>query len=612
MTLKTLSFDDLKTAIEKLYEIPRIASFLLSHDGSEIIFSMNSSGIFQLYRYKLGEPITKIEQLTFAEDGVLRGYDLSTDKKLAFPRDRGGSENYDIYLLNLRDGEKEPVKMTEKPIGRIHLSWFPNNSNLLIFGNDDENNFVKRMNIETNSIETLFTSDRWLSATVSKTGKLVGVSVGRGEHMENFDIIIFPVDNPDDQRIISLSDKSEESTPVWAKNDKRIAFTTDKDDKPRLIIWNIENWEQEYTIDLPNEASSVEWIETKENKDNNELLVVIEHHGELKLFKYHLGDENLTEFNAFNGSIHDVDSKAGKVAFSASSLATPPFIKILDYPSMDVIVPQLPESKLPKNLPIATDPQSVWYESFDGRKIQAWMLNTEPIGERPVIIYVHGGPTASTLNIWNVYLQSLALAGFTIFAPNYRGSTGFGPEFRKLNIGDLGGGDLKDIIYGVKWLQQNGFTKKYKPAIYGGSYGGYMTLFAMTKEPDYWSCGVGEVPVADWIADYELADAAFRHFDHYYFGGPPEGEIRKLYIERSPITYIENLKRPLYILHGRNDSRCPIEPVEKFVEKAKELKLPVELKVTEDEGHGALKTANAVRDRLLVARFFRRQFNIDS
>jgi dipeptidyl aminopeptidase/acylaminoacyl peptidase len=138
-----------------------------------------------------------------------------------------------------------------------------------------------------------------------------------------------------------------------------------------------------------------------------------------------------------------------------------------------------------------------------------------------------------------------------------------------------------------------------------------MTVCALVKSPETFVCGAGLVPVTDWVEDYERADAAYRYFDVYYFGGTPE-EQPDLYRERSPVTFIDALRVPLFIGAGRNDSVCPFPPIEKFVEKGWELGKRIEFDIQEAEGHGANRKTAAVATELKVLRFLRQHCAIAS
>jgi len=218
-------------------------------------------------------------------------------------------------------------------------------------------------------------------------------------------------------------------------------------------------------------------------------------------------------------------------------------------------------------------------------------------------MYLHGGPTSTQGDWWYPEIPPLAIAGFHVFAPNFRGSHGFGMEFRDLNIGDLGGGDLQDVRYGARYAMEAVKTDR-RPALFGGSYGGYLTLQGLLTQPDEWAGGVAIAPTTDWKQDYNLSDSHYRKFCVHFFGGTP-AEKSDLYDDRSPITHLKGLTKPLLILHGENDTITPLEPVKKFSEEAEKLGLPVQLAITRDQGHGSLHNMNAIRDITLTLEHLR-------
>ena len=146
--------------------------------------------------------------------------------------------------------------------------------------------------------------------------------------------------------------------------------------------------------------------------------------------------------------------------------------------------------------------QLVTYRSFDGRLISAFVwvpFNLKRDGKAAAVVMPHGGPTGQTVDSFNGRAELLASRGFVVIAPNVRGSTGYGMEFQNANIKDLGGGDLKDEIAGVDFLKATGFIDPKRVGIWGGSYGGYMTLMAIGKTPGVWSAAVDEYGILNWL-----------------------------------------------------------------------------------------------------------------
>ena len=113
------------------------------------------------------------------------------------------------------------------------------------------------------------------------------------------------------------------------------------------------------------------------------------------------------------------------------------------------------------------------------------------------MLWIHGGPAWEVADVWNPAIQSFLVAGYTLFAPNIRGSTGYGVEFQNLNIHDCGGADLKDVEEAAKYLKSRPDVDPSKIALVGASYGGFMTFLATTKIPDYWSAGAAIVGITD-------------------------------------------------------------------------------------------------------------------
>jgi dipeptidyl aminopeptidase/acylaminoacyl peptidase len=241
--------------------------------------------------------------------------------------------------------------------------------------------------------------------------------------------------------------------------------------------------------------------------------------------------------------------------------------------------------------------------SFDGVRVPTYVLVSSRTSKPgPLVVYPHGGPWAEVADSWSPILLLLTSLGYHVVAPNFRGSTGYGERFRKLDLGDPGGGDLEDVVYATRWAIDNGIADPGRVAIVGYSYGGYMTFMAMVKYPELWRCGVTGAGVTDWVEDYELADAYFKRYDEILFAGRKE-----LFVERSPITYVHNLRSPICIVHPQNDSRCPLRPIMKFAYKLMELGKPFELHVIPDIGHAISLDSEALSRYLLYATMFLRK-----
>ncbi|MGA9931489.1 MAG: S9 family peptidase [Terriglobales bacterium] len=239
--------------------------------------------------------------------------------------------------------------------------------------------------------------------------------------------------------------------------------------------------------------------------------------------------------------------------------------------------------------------QIVHYKSFDGKIITAllWMpFNLKRDGSNPAIILPHGGPTGQMVDYWNTEVAALTSRGYICIAPNPRGSTGYGLDFQKANFQDLGGGDLKDEIAGVDFVKATGYADAKKIGIYGGSYGGFMTLMAIGKTPDIWAAAVDEYGIISWTSMLKSSDPSLDEYLKALLGNPDEN--RKVYEEDSPITYIRSEKAPLLVLQGDNDPRVPKEEAQQVVEILKKEGRVVDVHYYANEGHGFVKRENQI------------------
>ncbi|MBZ5524403.1 MAG: S9 family peptidase [Acidobacteriia bacterium] len=254
------------------------------------------------------------------------------------------------------------------------------------------------------------------------------------------------------------------------------------------------------------------------------------------------------------------------------------------------------------------EPFLVHYPSKDGKwQISALVyvpFNAERNGKNAAIVYIHGGPAGQTENSFNRTVQYLVNQGYFVIAPNYRGSTGYGKEFMEANRFDMGGGDFEDVVAAAEWIKKTGFVDPQKLVAMGGSYGGYLTMMAVTKAPDLWAAGVPIVPFVNWFTEVENEDPGLREYDLATMGDPMKDKQR--YIDRSPINFVDQIKAPLLILAGGHDPRCPSTESEQVASAIKKRKGVVELKIYENEGHGFSKLENQIDAYTRVAEFLKK------
>ncbi len=240
------------------------------------------------------------------------------------------------------------------------------------------------------------------------------------------------------------------------------------------------------------------------------------------------------------------------------------------------------------------EPYLVHVPSRDGFLISAFLYlpwNLKRDGSNPAIVWVHGGPAAQSVNGFNRQVQYLVNHGYVVLAPNYRGSTGYGMKFQAANRWDMGGGDLADIVAGARVLERTGFVDPRKIAVGGGSYGGYLTMMAVTKSPETWAAGVALFPFVNWFTEIEHEDPALQQSDLATMGDPKKDADRLR--DRSPFFFLDRIRAPLLLAAGKNDPRCPPEESQQVVEALRRQGRPCEFLLYADEGHGFARLENS-------------------
>jgi dipeptidyl aminopeptidase/acylaminoacyl peptidase len=231
-------------------------------------------------------------------------------------------------------------------------------------------------------------------------------------------------------------------------------------------------------------------------------------------------------------------------------------------------------------------PEILKYKSFDGKEIEAVFLRPKGFRQEtkvPLVVLVHGGPTGVWSDRFNSWGQLLAARGFAVLCPNIRGSIGYGHKFMAANRRDWGGGDYKDVMAGVDFLIEQGIADPDRLGIGGWSYGGYMAAWAVTQTERF-KASVSGAPMTDLAVEYGAETNSINAYDTWFMGTPYEN--LDLFIERSPMTYVKNVKTPTLILCGENDAIDPVAQCYQFHRGLKRYNVTTDLVIYPREGHG--------------------------
>ena len=596
--------------IEKLYMTRQISGSEWSPDGKTVAFISNLSGRNNLWLVPAegGWPT----QLTISDQRQSSPAWSPDGKWIAYMSDYDGDEQWDIFLVSPKTGQVVNVTHTRQ-IGEENPTWSPDGRYLAYMikpktSSVFEIDIYDTLQREVKHLTTGTAKDRMNGGQIwSRDGKFI---VYTQDQAKGTDSNIF---------IADLA--SAQSTLLTPHDGERLYSANDisPDGKHVLITSNAGNgYDNVGLLDIA--TKKIHWITQdkweisgeKFSPDGKRLTYTANVDGNTDIYLYDLATGKSRALPLPKG----LNSPAGK-----TSAFSPDNSRLLYYhngPTSpgDLWIHNLADGKsrqLTHSLvggvrsEDMVEPSLVHYPSKDGKwTISAFVYmpyNLPRNGQHPAIVFVHGGPTAQTMNIFNRVVQYVANQGYIVIAPNYRGSTGYGKEFQQANLFDMGGGDLQDVLAAADWIKQTGYVDPKKLILMGGSYGGYLTMMGVTKAPDLWAAGVPIVPFVNWFTEIQNEDPVLRESDLATMGDPEKN--RALLEERSPINFVDQIKAPLYLLAGGNDPRCPKSEAQQVVDAVKKRGGVAEYKVYENEGHGFARVENQIDAYKRVADFLK-------
>jgi dipeptidyl aminopeptidase/acylaminoacyl peptidase len=282
------------------------------------------------------------------------------------------------------------------------------------------------------------------------------------------------------------------------------------------------------------------------------------------------------------------------LAFTLSSARSPADSYVLDLQTGTI--ERWTESEVGTLNPATfSEPELVRWKSFDEREIPGFYYRPAArfTGKRPVVVIVHGGPEGQSQTGFiarnNYYLNELGVA---ILYPNVRGSTGYGKTYVRLDNGAQREDSVKDLGAALDWIASRPELDADRVMIMGGSYGGYMTLAASVHFADRIRCAVDIVGISNFVTFLENTEAYRRDLRRVEYGDERVPEIRTKLLEISPLTRAAEIKKPLFVIQGKNDPRVPASEAHQIVANLKERGTPVWYLEGKDEGHGFQKKRN--------------------
>jgi dipeptidyl aminopeptidase/acylaminoacyl peptidase len=594
--------------IEKLFMTRQIGGATWSPDGKSLAFISNMSGRNNLWLVPAdrGFPV----QLTVSDQRQTSPAWSPDGKWIAFQSDYDGDEQWDIFLVSPKSGKVVNLTQTRE-IAEQNPTWSAD-GRYLAYGVKPKSSAAYEIDIydmimrEVKHITSNTPQDKGNYNPIwSKDGQYI---VYTQEQAKGTDSNIFIADLRNGQSTLLTPHAGEQ---LFSAND------VSPDGKSVLLTSNASNGYENLGV-LSLATKKIEWLTNDKwevrahnfSPDGKHLVFSANVDGNENIYLHDLGTGKSSQLAIASGvnepaGGHSAFSPDGSLMLYIHNGPTAPS-DLWSYDLAKNKSQQITHSLLAGiRSEDLVEPYLIHYPSRDGKwTISAFLyvpFNMARNGKNAAIVYIHGGPASQSMNSFNRFIQFAANQGYMVLAPNYRGSTGYGKKFQEANLFDMGGGDLEDVLAGVDWIKQTGHLDPKKIAVMGGSYGGYLSMMAITKAPDLWAAGIPIVPFVNWFTEIDNEDPVLRQGDLATMGDPQKNKA--LYEERSPINFIEKIKAPLLLLAGGHDPRCPKSETLQVVDAISKRGGSVDYKIYENEGHGFARVDNQIDAYKRIADF---------
>ena len=592
-----IRMDFSKPDVEQFLRSYAIDDFAVSPDENQLVFSTNLSGKYNLWSLQL--PSTFPVPLTFNNQSC---QELVFDKKGRFiiaGFDNDGDENTQFYALPPQGGSLKAVVYNEGT-----RNFFP------ILSEDGKKLFYSSSNgnptyLNAYCHDLVTGEDSLISEGKEAATYFFGISSDETvqlyfKHLSNTYTLMYAKDKEEMKLLTPNAELQHTVSDAVFVTDRLIYLLTDYEaDFTYLASFNLDTNQFNKVKELNKEGFG-SLVYDKEQK----LLYAVSNKGvEDGLYCYDLQKESWTVEETPCSVIEKITvGKSGAVYLLGRSATKPQniykrtdegWVQLTNYQ-----VPGVSESEL-------IEPEVVNYTSFDGLEIEAlfFKANAEQANGE-IIFWPHGGPQASERKSFRAAFQFFLNNGYSIFAPNFRGSFGYGLSFMKMVEGDWGYGPRLDNVAGLDWLIENGYGEKGEILLMGGSYGGYMALLLHGRHADYFKAVVDIFGPSDLFSFIKSVPEDWKPVMDKWVGNPVQDK-EKL-IEYSPITYLDGMTRPMLVIQGANDPRVVKEESDQIVEALRQLGREVEYMLLEDEGHGFSKKENEIAVYKRILTFFQK------
>jgi dipeptidyl aminopeptidase/acylaminoacyl peptidase len=595
--------EDLERTVSLMAKISSCSSPDFSPDGKTIAFVSNMNGLPQIWKVPAagGWP-----ELVTALDDPVGGVDWSPDGAwLAFTLAPGGGMNEQVYLVRpegtglrrLTEGGKENNRLGP---------WSHDGKRLALGSNRRSGAAIDAYVFDVGSSELRLVSENRGTggfSDLSRDGRwaLLNRVVSRGDN--NLFLVELATGK---ETLLTQHDGPGSFFGDFAPDGRAVYLASDLDRDLRALA--------RVPLDAAGQPGAHEWLARRDDAELSNF--VVDETGRTAALLWNVAGRSELSWIDLRTKRVSPGPKlpaeiAGGLEFSrdgtqlamvCSGSSNPADVWVLDVPKRTFRqVTRSPHAGV--DLSTLVRPELVTFKAHDGLALSGWLY--KPRSGRapwPTVLSFHGGPEGQERPGFSSTYQSLLSQGIAVFAPNVRGSSGFGKKFVNLDNGELRFDGIKDIKSSLDCVVSSGTADPKRIGILGGSYGGYMVMAGLTEYPDQFAAGANLFGVVNFETFFAHTEAWMAAISTIEYGDPKTQAdlLRRL----SPIHKVDRVIAPTIVLHGANDTNVPVVEAEQVVESLKKRQVPVEYVLFPDEGHGWRKTPNRIRSTVAITQWF--------
>lgn len=609
---KTASQDVKQYTIDQFYKSITVFGGDIADNDQKMLVTSNENGIFNAYEIDVisGQ---KTALTSSAKESVFANSYVPGTTSIIYSSDKGGNEISHLYLLRNSSTSKDLTPNNKEKAN--FWNWSHDNKSLYYFSNGRDSKYFDlcKMDTATWTPVLLYKNYKGLDAgAISNDERYLALVESRTTSSNN--LLLLDRQTGQTEKINGDSIETSNNPVQFSLDSHTLYYLTNEGSEFTYVMkYDISTRKKEKLYET---NWDVVWMAISNNEKYRIIYVNEDAQNKLHLFDHKTGKE-LAFPKMQDGTIQSVSISRdeNKMSITVGSSKAPGNLFVYDFNTKalkkltNTLNPEIKEDDLVAG-------EVVRYKSFDGLEIPAIYYKphqASEINKAAAIVFVHGGPGGQAALYYSSLIQYLVNHGYAVLDVNNRGSSGYGKTFFKMDDRDHGNKDLKDVVWGKKYLASLPYIDSSKIAIAGGSYGGYMTVAALCFHPDEFKAGVDLFGVVNWPRTLKEVPPYWESFKKalYEEMGDPNSADSVMLQQYSPLLHAVNIKKPLLVLQGANDPRVQKKESDAIVETVKKNNVPVEYIVFADEGHGFVKKENEIKGYRQILQFLDKYIKSD-